>query len=592
MWLDGSIGLGNRLLHETPESLHESLPAKAVASASVITSDCRIDNRTELMDELGLHENGSGGIPDSTLILRAYERWGEDSPNHIMGDFAFAVWDAARQQLFIARDPFGVRPLYYYSSDRLFVFGSEIKSLLRCSAVPRRRNELMIAKLLVMTFHENKASTFYADIHRLPPAYTLTVNRSRVRLQQYWELNPDYELRLRSAEYAEGVRALFKSAIEARLRSVRRVGSLLSGGLDSSSIACTARQIAAKDGTLPVPTFSAIFPSIVPADSRIDERRYMDAVLNQGGFEAHFVYADQVNPLDGVNWQDEPIAAPLLFMDWAIFREAHRRGIPTLMSGFDGDSTVSYGYEYLGIMARTGRWRKLRREIRTLSERHGFPTSWYVQEFVRGEFIPDWAREVRRRLRRMPPPPAWDPSVPINPEFAKRVGLAEEVAANQRPKFRNCHEEHIASVTSGLLVSGVELLNHCAAVHQIGLALPFFDRKLVEFCVAIPAREKLADGWTRAVMRRAMHGILPPEVETRAKKANLSAAFALKLIDYAGGTLQEVFSNTELISEYVDVAAIKSAYSRYLSAPLRYPHDSFNVFIATTLSLWLRRVLA
>ncbi len=188
-------------------------------------------------------------VTDAELILRAYKRWGERSPEHLLGDFAFAIRDAHRDVLFCARDHFGVKPFYYHHAPgRLFCFASEIKGLLALAEVPRRLNETRVADYLVPLL-EDKVITFYEEIVRLPPAHRMTVSRDGVRIEEYWALDPTREIRMKSGEeYAEAFREIFTEAVHCRLRSAFPVGSMLSGGLDSSSIVCVARKLIAKNG--------------------------------------------------------------------------------------------------------------------------------------------------------------------------------------------------------------------------------------------------------------------------------------------------------------------------------------------------------
>ncbi|MCC7354739.1 MAG: lasso peptide isopeptide bond-forming cyclase, partial [Anaerolineae bacterium] len=328
LWHKGPVGLVHRMLWTTPESLHERLPLIDGTGDLVLTADARIDNRDELVKALGLASSLSDEFSDSELILGAYQKWGERCPEQLLGDFAFAIWDAKRQHLFCARDPMGVRPFYYHHSALLFVFASEIKALHCLSQVPRLLNEMRVADYLVRLF-EDRAITFYRDILRLPAAHSLIVARGgEIRLRRYWALDPSREVRLRSDdEYAEAFLGLFTEAVRCRTRSAFPVGSTLSGGVDSSSVACTARRVLTAAGKQTLHTFSAIFPGlpekVLPL---IDERRYMSAVLAMGGFESHYVHADRLSPLtdlDKVLWHmDEAFLAPNLYMHWALYRAA------------------------------------------------------------------------------------------------------------------------------------------------------------------------------------------------------------------------------------------------------------------------------
>ena len=267
MWIDKVIGLGNRMFWTTPESIHEKLPLKSRCGNYVITCDARIDNRDDLISALGLEKAPDEVLCDSQVILAAYEKWGEDCPCKLLGDFAFAIWNQRNCSLFCARDPVGVKPFYYHLSDRWFGFASEIKALIALPGTPRRLDEIRVADFLAPIV-ANQERTFYQDIKRLPPAYTLLVlnNQNKSQLKQYWKFNPEIELTLASEEeYIETFKTLFIEAVRCRLRSAFPIGSTLSGGLDSSSIAVTAGKILECKGQQ-LHTMSAIFPQAAKFD--------------------------------------------------------------------------------------------------------------------------------------------------------------------------------------------------------------------------------------------------------------------------------------------------------------------------------------
>lgn len=367
LWTDGSVGLGHCLFATTPETLHEPLPFYDALRNLAVTADARIDNRADLLPQLDFGPLPPSEIPDSLLILRAYEKWGEDCPEKLLGDFAFALWDGKRQALFCARDPFGVRPFFYYHGQGLFAFASEIKALLALPDVPRRINENRVLESLA-TYCDNEADTFYQNIFSLPPAHQMRVDANGQVLRRYWNLNPTRELRLRSdARYAEAFRECFLEAVRCQVRRAGRVGSTLSGGLDSSSIACAARDFLRAEGGAPLPTFSLIFDDVPQSD----ERSFMQAALDRGGMEAHFIRGDKIGPLwevdEVLRHEDEPFHAPNLFLHWAMYREAKNAGISILLDGLDGDTTVSHGIARLPEMARRGQWPGLLREARLLA---------------------------------------------------------------------------------------------------------------------------------------------------------------------------------------------------------------------------------
>jgi len=266
LWHDGSVGLAHQMLWTTPESLHEKLPFEA--DKLVITSDSRIDNREELLPELGLSEE----VSDSEVILKAYGRWGRKCVDRLLGDFAFVIWDKSKEELFCARDHMGVKPFYYcYQADKSFTFATEIKALFAWG-VPREINEAKIGDRFERITNDQEI-TSYRMILRLPPANFLIIAIDGLCKKRYWDLDPEHEIRFGSDEaYSIAFREIFTKAVTCRLRSVFPVGSMLSGGLDSSSIVCVSRKLLPRKH--PLKTFSIIFDTI----KECDERQYIDSV--------------------------------------------------------------------------------------------------------------------------------------------------------------------------------------------------------------------------------------------------------------------------------------------------------------------------
>ena len=182
IWVNGPVALGHQMLHTTSESLHEKLPFKDETSGLVITADARIDNRDELAPLLKL-EN-SEKVSDSLFILRSYQKWGDKCPEKLLGDFAFAIWDTVKEQLFCARDHMGIKPFYYYLSDDAFYFATEIKSLFNLLDVHPRLNELRVAYHLIIKFVDEL--TFYENIISLTAAHSLKIDHKGNDILRYW----------------------------------------------------------------------------------------------------------------------------------------------------------------------------------------------------------------------------------------------------------------------------------------------------------------------------------------------------------------------------------------------------------------------
>jgi asparagine synthase (glutamine-hydrolysing) len=636
IWNKDFIGLGHRMLWTTPESLHEKLPLVSQTGDLVLTADARIDNRDELISRLGLTDHPSGEIADSQLILFAYEKWGEECAEKLLGDFAFAIWDARRQKLFCVRDPMGVKPFYYHYSGRVFVFASEIKAIVCLEEVPRKLNEVKVADCLIPIFND-QISTYYEDIVRLPPAHSMTVGSGGIWTRSYWSLDPTRELRLGSdEEYEEAFRERFTEAIRCRLRSAFPVGSTLSGGLDSSSIACTADKLLSANGGRRLHTFSAIFPSVAEEDPRIDERPFIEAVLATGNFEPHYVRADCCKPLADVAWyKDEVLATPNWYMVSPLFSAAQEYGVRVLLSGFGGDEVVSYGYEHLDELACTGRWADFGREARDVSQRfggkplyhlrrRGFP---YLAELARQQhwwalakqvsavaeqfalsrerifleavlkpLVPQLVRRARQSLFGQVQTKSAISALngAIKPAFAQRINLADRVKGFETKKPTSAYhlrEQYVLDLVSGDIQYLLGRFDQTTATFALEQRFPFFDRRFIEFCLALPFEQKLRQGWTRAIFRRAMEKILPAKVQWRIDKGNLSVNIRRRLLEERETLDAVILHDPSVIETYVDVPALQAAYRRYLSQPVRSlsEEDLFTIFLSVNLALWLRQ---
>jgi len=631
LWNEGAAGLGHRMLRTTPESLYERLPRVDRAGSLIVTADARIDNRAELIATLGLTDCPSEEVADSQLILAAYQRWGECCPEKLLGDFAFAIWDGSKGSLFCARDHFGVKPFYYYLSGRLFAFASEIKALLCLPEVPRRLNEVKVAyHLQPELLLQDDSLTFYQDIFRLAPRRSMTVSAQGVRRRVYWSLDPTRELKLGSdGAYAEAFCQVFTEAVRCRLRSLPGLGSTLSGGLDSSSVTCVARKLLAQNGDRRLPTFSAVFDEV----RECDERPFINAVLAQYDLEPHYAHPDQVSPLgdlDRALWHmDEACLTPnLMLMPWTLYGAAREQGIRVLLEGVDGDTTVSHGLEYLDELACAGRWEIFAREVRALGRRINVSPWLYLQHYGlthlvglarRGRWLA-FAREANEiskhfevsrcnlglnyGLKRLAPEslrrfwwtlrgrnrPATESGPIINRRFARRIALDERIRSLD-PRWstlpKSAREAHYRALSSGVPPFAFEVADKATAAFSLEARYPFYDRRLVEFCLALPPQQKLHDGWTRVILRRAMTDVLPLKVQWRASKSDLSLNFIRGLLTFERELLDEVVLNDSGdIGEYVDLTRLRKAYHRYVSQGTHT--DALSVWQALTLAMWLR----
>jgi len=600
-WLNesGNVGLAHRMLWSTEESLQEKLPQEKPGYS--LTADARIDNRTELIEQLSLVAQPGQVITDSDLILAAYGQWGEDCPDHLLGDFAFALWDEREQKLFCARDIMGVRPFVYHHSDEQFAFASEIKALFCLEQIPRRLNPRRIAQLLTRALDERDV-TLYQEIYRLPAAHCLTVAPGVFKLRRYWQLDPEFELKLGSdAEYAAEYKRIFDEAVRCRMRSAFPIGSMLSGGLDSSSIACTAKDWLKVNTPENPPeklhTFSTQFNHLPQAQKKlIDETFFVHKVLDQGGFEPHFIDGDQLNPLANYDelfaQNDECFFAPNLYYNRAWYERAQKHNVRVVLDGVDGDSTVSHGHSYMHELMKRGHWVEFAREAKCYARLTGFTTLFIMWEWGLQSLIPMgvWRRYQDWQAKRNP---SWQ-AKGLNANFANGLDLAREQIDSGREQFdrlpiNTARHAHWHSLNSGLIQYAIETADKVAAAYQVELRFPFCDRRLMEFCVSLPPDQKFKRGVTRLIHRRGMQGVMPDELRSRMSKANLGANTKPRLLNQAQESLEYwVFENNEHLLPYIDIEQARKLYQSYQQDNLDEA-SALAIYGMATLSMWLTR---
>ena len=271
---EGSVGLGHALLRTTREAEHERQPL-SLDEKVWIAADARVDGRKELIRALAREACNeppiSSHAPDAELILRAYLAWGESCLDHLAGDFAFVIWDPSRRGLFAARDHFGVKPLFYSKTGSTLVISNTLDCIRQHPAVSDRLDDLAIADFLLFDGFQEPKATAFADIRRVPPAHLLTSEEGEISTRGYWELSVTEPVHYpQPSNYPERFSELLDAAVADRLRS-ESAGVLMSGGLDSTTVAASAKRILAHKGNPNgLRAYTAVFDRLIPHE----ERRY------------------------------------------------------------------------------------------------------------------------------------------------------------------------------------------------------------------------------------------------------------------------------------------------------------------------------
>ena len=531
-WRAGPVALGHTLLATTPEALVETLPLTDRASGCTITADARLDNRAELIAALGMADQ-SRTIGDGELILHAYLEWGEDCPNRLLGDFAFAIHDPRVPRLFCARDQMGMRQFTYcHVEGGLFAFATVDTALLALDGVAKALNEPRIADYLADLEGYDVTSTFFRHIHRLAPAHSLTVDGNGLAIRRYWTLHPPPRLSLPDdAAYAAAFFDVFSEAIRCRLRSANGLGVMVSGGLDSSSVAAVAAQIRADDGKPLLRTLSATDPSAASCS----ETQAIEMFLTKDGFDPIRIDKSDVGGRRGalIAELDEarnPFEVHGTMLR-SIYMAARDDGLKVVLDGGAGDVILTSGNRIAAHLA-SGRFGRAVREAVAAGRfwRVGHPRTYVAKELLAGAwvaFAPTAIRARRRAKLAAKPTPA------IAPQFARRV----DFAGRQRDADRHVSlavrgeaEKRAQSILHPNLVAGRERYDQLAGSFGIESRDPFMDLRVIHFCLSLPPEQLHSDGWPKVVLRRAIEPMVGRAIAWRIGKEHLGGDFSHSLI--------------------------------------------------------------
>jgi asparagine synthase (glutamine-hydrolysing) len=534
--IDGSIGLAVATFDIAPTS--ETRQPHRTRRGRIVAFDGRLDNRSEIRALLGKDAplNTAG---DAELIGAAFDRFDDECLPGLKGDFAIAVADPEAQRLWLARDALGVRPLYYCRLGRGVIFGSEVKALVAHPGAPVEPNRDMIAEYyLAGMAHSASPPSFFRGIEAVPPSHVVRFDSGAVVMRRYWDFVPSRRVRLGSfEEYAEAYLELFETAVERRTRSTGPVAVSLSGGLDSSAIACLGATIRGVDPR------HGMFAVSYSADDggQADERPYIEAVRQQAGLDVAWVDIGRDNALEAMPasaWAGE---APIGTSMNQVLRDSAStvkdRGARVLLTGHWGDDFLG-DESYLVDLVRRGKWLQVRRHLRELPSwtRDSYPDT-HLRAFkldLMHAFLPDAlkpaARKVRDRLNHRASAQPWYSHDLIARVRARPVAVAE-------PSFGS---NYARSIYRRARSRGYQIAmvwdNAIALNNGIEMVFPYLDRDLIEFLMAIPGENLSHGGVHRAILRTSMGNVLPRSVAERRWKGDLTRSFN----EAVGGQLPEI----------------------------------------------------
>jgi asparagine synthase (glutamine-hydrolysing) len=519
-WARPGIALGRRLMRTLPEDRFDRQPLTGGDGRFVLVADLRLDNRDELADRLDIPPTRAAELSDAAILLAAIERWEEGCLDHLVGDYAFALWDNAQRRLLLARDPLGWRPIHYHRGKGFFAFASMPKGLHSLPDIPYAPDEESVAGFLAL-LPEIGTRTFFLGIERVEPAHVATVTRSGLGARRFWNPRRRKLVLNNAEEYAERARAILDQAVRCRLRGVRDVAATLSGGLDSSGVVATAARLLGPSGGRVV-AFTAVpregYDGPAPAGRIVDEGPYAAATAALYPNVEHIIVpAPNRSPLadlDSIFMLSERPMLGICNLAWqnAICGAAQKRRLNVLLGGAMGNVGLSYdGITILPELFRSGRWLQWWRTASALVAKRGWSWPHAATETV-GPWLPGSVWAWINRVRRHDDPNIFSYSA-ISPECFAELDLGRQSEErnkdlNARPQ-QNTFDERVWCLTRS--DPGISLKGVLGAWH-LDVREPLADLRMLEFCLSVPAEQFLRDGTTRSLARRALADRVPQTV--------------------------------------------------------------------------------
>lgn len=576
----GQLGLGHRRLSILDLSTLGAQPMHDATGNLTIVFNGELFNFVELRDELRSLGHAFTTDTDTEVLLAAYRAWGRDCLHRFNGFWAFALWDEALQTLWLARDRFGIKPLYYlHQPGQQLVFGSETNQFKHLKQFTRRADSRHVSYLIQNCWGlEGLGKTLYEGVESLRPGYQMVVTKDGIQQSGAWWSTAANTVPTPEAYETQvaDFKALFSDAIKLRLRSDVSIASALSGGLDSSSVYATIHHIVSKDPALyRLPkdwqkAFVATFPG-----TEQDERAYAEQVLEHVNGKGVFIDVNTGSKdlvallLDSIQSYDTIYSTPLFILD-GVYGKMRSHGITVSMDGHGVDEML-YGYtvnvkqawDYVRSLGDTAYAEDLSRTYLEMLT----PESHAQALKALRKKPPTLLQRALRRLTggHTPPPTAAEPW--FLPEHTEGINLP---AIEVPDAYKGVEGIMYNTFHHTVLPTILRNFDKGAMRNSIEIRMPFLDYRLVQYVFSLPMKSKLGGGFTKRILRDAMKGILPEDIRTRKLKTGFNAPLPswyrneLKTL-----LMDEVASTSFTQSSYFNGATIRKFVLE------KYQHDSW-----------------
>ncbi len=541
-------------------------PMSTICNRYHIVFNGEVYNYLELKTELIAKGYQFRSDSDTEVILNSYKEWKEECLNKFIGMFAIIILDTLQSKLFVARDQFGIKPLYYCFWKGGIAFSSEIGPLLTLDGVSKKANPQRVYEYLRFSLTDYGSETLYEDIKQVPPSHWFHVDTKSIKIQnstKYWSISLNNKSELDYKAAAKKLRNLFLESIELHLRSDVVVGSALSGGIDSSAIVCAIRHLRSD---AEIHTFS-----FIAEDQKISEELWVDLVSKHVGSKTHKVYANQdmlISDIDSLLiTQGEPFASTSIYAQNQVFKTASQMGIKVMLDGQGADEILAGYSRYqgarFGSLLKSGNIFSASSFIKHSSNWPGRSKSEIFKRGVR-HLLPPFLLPFAMKVVGHRVDSEW-----LNMNWFHNQNVNYKIPG-RNDCIKYCLKENLVNdIENVSLPHLLRFEDRNSMTYSVESRVPFLTTKIVEFIFSLPEYYLIDDsGTSKAIFREAMRGIVPDKILDRKDKIGFQTpelSWLRKIQPWIEETLNHssklpVFNEAKLVDEWENILSGKRPF--------------------------------
>lgn len=566
---DRGVGLGHRRLSIIDLSSSANQPMFDKQDRYSIVYNGEIYNFIEIKKELQEMGHSFRTSSDTEVFLVAYIQWGKDCYHKFNGMWACAIYDKQLKTIHFSRDRYGVKPLYYYFKDNVLIFASELKAIL---AVSHKINLQFNLKSFVTAFSgigklEASGNSLYDCVYALLPGYTLDYNGSDMRVSRWWNSEDQiYQTKLNYEEQKNKFFELFQDACRLRLRSDVPVATSLSGGLDSSAIVCLINKIKREQkSNTEYRTFVHEFPNEV-----MDESLYASEIIEFTGCPVTWVKQedlDLVRSIDDFIYSFETLYSGIGIASKRIYESQKNAGFSVTLDGHGADELMGGYNDYLlqKIFLNLSNPKSVIQNVRQLKQQMGYsyrlsyllkgilkqllPKNSKIYNFVRSAFVP--SMRVFTDIAHQTTP--YKTNKLKAPASLKGVNLS---------LFLDFHQKILPRLLQNFDITSM--------ANSVEVRMPFMDYRLVNFLFSLPIESKIANGFSKYILRDSLEGVIPDKIRLRKSKIGFHSPFSKWAVNILKPWIIDVLSRPAPSDVFIDRNKVRAFYENKF---LKYPND-------------------